>query len=124
MARALASAALLAASLVYAQAPPRSVYPDVPFVEGAPVRSRPDFDYPREALARRLEGTLLVAVLVGEDGSVIRHRILSAEPPLIFNRAVDAAMPEFRFAPAERDGKPSRYETHLSLLFKPPVIKP
>lgn len=111
---------VLAACNAFAQSQPRSIFLGTPFVEGAPVESRPDFAYPREALARRLQGTVVVAVLVGEEGQVLRHRIISAEPPLIFNATVDTAIPGFRFASANRDGRPARYETHLTLVFHPP----
>lgn len=100
-------------------AAPQSAFLDVPLIAGAPVLAQPDMAYPREARARGLAGTVVVAVLVGEDGAPVRHRILSSEPPLIFDAAVNAAIPGFRFAPATREGRPSQYETHLTLAFDP-----
>ena len=62
---------------------------------------------------------VVVAFLVNEKGEVERFRIVEADPPLIFDSAVNAAVPSFRFAPAMRNGKPSSYETRLTLSFKP-----
>ena len=60
-----------------------------------------------------------MAVLVDVDGVPVRHRIIASDPPLIFDAVINEAMPQFRFAPALRDGKPTQYETHLSLNFDP-----
>ena len=111
--------ALLACNALAQGATPQSVFPGVPFVAGAPVREQPAFEYPREARQRGRAGSLLVAVLVGVDGIPVRHRIIAADPPLIFDAAINEAMPQFRFAPAMRDGKPTEYETHLTLNFDP-----
>jgi periplasmic protein TonB len=99
--------------------PPPSVFPGQPYVTGAPVVYQPPLDYPREARERGREGTVVVAFLVNEKGEVERFRIVEADPPLIFDSAVNAAVPSFRFAPAMRNGKPSSYETRLTLSFKP-----
>ena len=111
--------ALLACNALAQGAAPQSAFPGVPFVAGAPVREQPAFEYPREARQRGRAGNLLVAVLVGIDGVPVRHRIIASDPPLIFDAAINEAMPQFRFAPAMRDGKPTQYETHLSLNFDP-----
>ena len=120
---ALNGAGLLAATLgggLFAQsAAPQSAFIGVPLVQGAPVLSQPQFDYPREALAHRVAGIVVVAVLVGEDGVPERHRIVRAEPPLIFDAVINAAIPEFRFATATQNGRPARYETQLTLSFDP-----
>lgn len=111
--------AVLACNAMAQGATPQSAFPGVPFVAGAPVREQPAFDYPREARQRGRAGTLLVAVLVGVDGVPVRHRIIASDPPLIFDAAINEAMPQFRFAPAMRDGTPTQYETHLSPSFDP-----
>lgn len=121
----LAAAFVFAMTLALApQAPaqvaaPPSVFAGQPFVTGAPVIYQPPMDYPREARERGREGTVVVAFLVNEKGEVERYRILEADPPLIFDSVVNAAVPSFRFAPAMRNGKPSSYETRLTLSFKP-----
>ena len=97
----------------------QSVFVGVPFVAGAPVLQQPFFDYPREAQARGVSGSAVIAFLVGDDGVPVRHRILESDPPLIFDAAINAAIGEFRFATATRDGKPAQYETHVTLAFSP-----
>lgn len=100
-------------------APPVSAFPGQHFVTGAPVVYQPPLEYPREARERGREGRVVVAFLVNENGEVARYRIVESDPPLLFDSAVNAAAPSFRFAPAVRDGKPSSYETWLTLSFKP-----
>ena len=112
-------AAVLACAALAQGAAPQSAFPGVPFVAGAPILEQAPFEYPGEARRRGRAGTLLVAVLVGVDGVPLRHQIIAADPPLIFDAAINAAIPQFRFAPAMRDGKPTQYETHLSLSFDP-----
>lgn len=122
--RRVASLALLAwalaVSAAIAQVPaPPSAFPDVQRVDGAPVLSQPPLAYPREAQSRQIEGRVVVAFLVGTDGAPERHRIIESEPPLLFDATVNAAAPDFRFPAATRDGKPVRYETRLTLSFRP-----
>ena len=95
-----------------------SVFVGVPFVKNPTVTHQPDV-IPAEKLRRLGSGTVVVAVLVGEDGAPLRYRILSAEPPLLFDRYVTDALPEFRFAPGSRHGAPQVYETRLTMQFKP-----
>jgi protein TonB len=99
--------------------PPPSAFPGQPYVTGAPVVYQPPLEYPREAKERGREGTVVVAFLVNEKGEVERYRIIESDPPLLFDSVVNAAVPSFRFAPAMRNGKPSSYETRLTLSFKP-----
>ena len=101
-------------------AAPQSAFTGVPFVAGAPLLQQPQFEFPSDARLRNSEGTVVVAFLVGEDGVPLRHRIIAADPPLLFEAAVNASIGEFRFAPATRDGKPAQYETHVTLSFAGP----
>ena len=111
----------LAAMAACAQpAAPQSAFTGVPFVAGAPLLQQPQFEFPSDARLRKSEGTVVVAFLVGEDGVPLRHRIIAADPPLLFEAAVNASIGEFRFAPATRDGKPAQYETHVTLSFAGP----
>ncbi|MBL8384986.1 MAG: energy transducer TonB [Burkholderiales bacterium] len=115
---AFAVAALLPA--VAGGADRASIFTGLPFAIGAPVTHQPPLPYPVEAERRGREGTVVVAFLVGEDGVPERYRIIESDPPLLFDAVVNAAAPEFRFAPAVRNGKPARYETHITLNFRPP----
>ena len=95
-----------------------SAYVGVPFVLHPTVMHQPDV-IPAEKLRRLGSGTVVVAVLVGEDGVPLRYRILSADPPLLFDRYVMDALPAFRFASGSRNGAPQVYETRLTMQFKP-----
>jgi protein TonB len=116
------AALLLCGAMATAQAQgmtPSSVFPGVPFVAAAPLLSQPEITFPREAGARGVGGSVVIAFLVGTDGAPEKHRIVESDPPLIFDAAINAVAAEFRFAPAVRDGKPSRYETRVALAFAP-----
>jgi len=112
--------AFVVAGAAHAQAAsPQSIFPGVPFVAGAPVMHQPELAYPLEAQQRAREGKVVIAFLVGVDGVPERFRILESDPPVLFDRTVADAAPEFRFAVAMRDGSAVRYETHLTLAFNP-----
>lgn len=71
----------------------------LPIIKVAPV-------YPRRALARGLEGYVLVQFVVTETGSVRDPVVIEAEPPSIFNRAAINAALKFKYKPKMVDGKP------------------
>lgn len=96
-----------------------SVFVGVPFVRNVAVTHQPEMTFPLEAQRRNQGGKLVVAVLVGPDGAPQRHRILEADPPLVFDNMVRDALPDFRFSLASRNGKPIAYETRLTLTLAP-----
>ncbi len=100
-------------------ATPESAFIGVPFVGSAAVTHQPGMTFPPEAQRRKLGGKVVVAVLVGPDGAPQRHRILEADPPLVFDAMVREALPDFRFSLASRDGVPIAYETRLTLHLAP-----
>jgi len=56
--------------------------------------------FPREAIKRGIErGTVIAHVHVKSDGSVSDVRIVSANPPRVFEREVIRALMQWRFAP-------------------------
>lgn len=118
--RALWLVLALLAHPVQAQTPAEeSVFIGVPFVRNVAVTHQPEMTFPLEAQRRNQGGKLVVAVLVGPDGVPQRHRILEAEPPLVFDAMVRDALPDFRFSLASRNGKPIAYETRLTLNLAP-----
>ena len=117
--RLVAGLLLMAAALGARAQGAQAAFPGVPQVASAPVTYQPPLPFPIEAQKRRREGAVVVAFLVGTDGAPERFRILESDPPLIFDDAVRSAAPEFRFAPAVMDGKPARYETRITLTFRP-----
>jgi len=57
----------------------------------SPLYRRPP-DYPRQALAMRIEGKVAVQYDVDNNGRVTNIRIISAKPNMIFNRSIKNAM--------------------------------
>lgn len=55
--------------------------------------------YPSVALNRRLEGAVEVAFVIRPDGSVAETRVVSADPPGVFDRSALAAVSGYRFQP-------------------------
>ena len=62
--------------------------------------------YPRRALARGLEGFVLLEFVVTETGSVRDPVVIEAQPPGIFDRAAINAALKFKYKPKMVDGKP------------------
>lgn len=62
--------------------------------------------YPRRALARGLEGHVLLEFVVTETGNVRDPVVIEAQPPGIFDRAAIAAALKFKYKPKMVDGKP------------------
>jgi TonB family protein len=97
------------------------------------LRSRVEATYPPAALRDRLEATVGLEVIVGEDGHVVRARVTTASGHGFDEAAVEAVQ-RFTFEPARKDGValPSRvqlaYEFHLpapaAVLPDPPPPPP
>ncbi len=61
--------------------------------------------YPADARKNGLEGDVLVQYDVSADGRVVRARVVSSEPPELFDDAALAAVRSWRYVPARRGGK-------------------
>jgi protein TonB len=66
--------------------------------------------YPRQALARRMEGWVELEFEVNQQGQVMAEsiRIIDADPPHVFDRAARRAIARWRFASYEMHGRGSR----------------
>lgn len=62
-------------------------------------------EYPSIAKQASLEGTVLVQVLVGEDGKVKKAKVAQSDSPIFEQAAIDAAM-QWLFTPALQQKKP------------------
>lgn len=74
-------------------------------------------DYPPGALAKRIEGFVLLRFEVTETGSVENPEVLRAEPEGLFDRAAKRAVTRWKFQPQIRDGKPTRVVTMNRIVF-------
>ncbi|MBO9664269.1 MAG: TonB family protein [Dokdonella sp.] len=85
--------------------------------------------YPAEALARRIEGRVLVAVAVSADGALQDARVDRIEPPgaAILGDAAVGTVKSWRFNPARKDGKPIAGKALVPIEFSlhgPPAAQP
>jgi protein TonB len=60
--------------------------------------------YPQEAFVKKIEGTVIVEILIDSTGAVVRARILQSIPAL--DAAALQTVKEWRFAPAMKRGRP------------------
>ncbi|MFZ0758440.1 MAG: TonB family protein [Candidatus Sulfotelmatobacter sp.] len=78
---------------------------------------RVDPDYPAAARPAKLQGVIVLDVVVGSDGSVVDVRALNG-PDVLAQAAMDA-LRWWRFEPYRVEGKPVVVETEVAVEFKP-----
>jgi TonB family protein len=75
-------------------------------------------DYPEEARERQIQGTVVLDVHIGEDGSVQEVTLVSGPPPLA--PAATSAVKQWRFKPRLMNGRPAEMQTRITLNFRLP----
>jgi protein TonB len=75
--------------------------------------------YPPEAIRERLEGKVLLNVIVGEDGSVAEAKVNGPADRRLAEAARDFVL-KTRYCPAIQDGVPMRAQIPVSISFKLP----
>ncbi len=82
--------------------------------------SRMNPQYPRRALTRRIEGYVVAEFTVDTKGRVVpdSFKIVEAEPPGMFDRAVERALMRWRFNPLTENGAAVPFRTRQRLEFK------
>jgi TonB family protein len=81
------------------------------------VTHRVDPDYPAEAHQEKLQGVILLDVVISREGNVVQTRALNG--PDVLARAAESAMRWWRFEPYLMKGKPAAVETTVAVEFKP-----
>jgi TonB family protein len=81
------------------------------------VTHRVDPDYPAAARPAKLQGVIVLDVLVGRDGSVVEVHALNG--PEVLGRSAMDALRWWRFEPYRVDGQPVVVETTVAVEFKP-----
>ena len=61
--------------------------------------------YPPKAKAQGVEGYVLVSLLIGDNGEVQKVRVLESEPGGVFEQTAVNAIRQWRFQPAQYQGK-------------------
>lgn len=84
---------------------------------GVPVFQVPPL-YPPRARRAGIEGVVTVEFTIADDGSVKDPRIVSAEPPRVFERAVLRAIRRWRFQPRRVDGRAVAWRARKQITFR------
>lgn len=113
---------------------PRIIEPVSPITPAAPSRnsaaiigtstspvpiSRPPPVYPREAMRRRIGGTVRVQATVAADGRVERMDVAESSGNRYLDRAAMEAVRRWRFTPAMRNGQPVSATVVIPVNFTP-----
>lgn len=88
---------------------------------GIDPRFRADFQPPYPSASQRLEetGTVIVRVVIGTDGQVLRASVAKSSGfTRLDDAAVRRALAKWRFLPALRDGVPVEAEWEMSVTFR------
>lgn len=80
-----------------------------------------DPKYPAEAIRQNIEGEVVLYAIIRANGSVDSIQIVRHLDPLVDREAV-AALAQWKFRPATRNGKPVAVEAvvHIPFNYKPP----
>ena len=74
--------------------------------------------YPREEQIQKIEGSALIAAVVGENGRVVEAEIVTSAPNAAFGPSALEAVLQWRFPKTKRDGKPTRFIVRVPVSFK------
>jgi protein TonB len=74
--------------------------------------------YPRQAQLDRIEGVVTLEFIVNPDGTVRNVRVVSANPPGVFEQAAITAALKWKFKPKVVDGKPVEQKGVQPISFK------
>jgi TonB family protein len=89
-------------------------------VSAPSLQSHPEPEYPTDALRKGLSGSVELEITVDEVGRVVDARVLKAAGHG-FDEAALAAVRNWTFAPAKRNGSPVRSTVQLTLPFELPA---
>jgi protein TonB len=80
-----------------------------------PIRiTRPE--YPAEAFARKIEGTVVVEILIDSQGRVVRARVIQSVP--LLDAAALQTVYQWTFQPAVKHGRPVPTIAHAPVAFR------
>jgi TonB family protein len=82
------------------------------------VVDRVEPEYPDEAKANHVQGSVVLDVLVGKDGRVQRLSLVRGD--LALTAAAADAVRRWQFKPLIRNGRPGSFESHITLTFALP----
>ena len=78
--------------------------------------------YPREALANRISGKVVLAIDVDAQGTPLAVEVEQSEPAGVFDQAAIEAAMKWRLIPERKDGKPVAGRVRVPIEFKAPAV--
>jgi beta-glucosidase len=72
--------------------------------------------YPVEAKAAKVQGSVLLAVVIGKDGSVENLKVINSASPLLNQAAIDAVR-QWKYKPFILNGSPMEVDTQVTIHF-------
>jgi len=87
-------------------------------LSGGTIEQQVNPTYPKEGLAQKLEGPVVLQAVVAEDGTVHDLKVMKGNP--ILARAAIEAVSQWRYRPYLLDGQPIRTTIEITLIFKRP----
>jgi protein TonB len=96
--------------------------PEEPITPATPIAGQPDIPYPAELFNRRVQGEVMLYVVVDTAGTVVRDstRIATSSGEAAFDAAALTAAQSLRFTPAMRGGKPVMAPIQVPIRFTLP----
>jgi protein TonB len=79
---------------------------------------QPQPKLPARVVQKQVEGKVVIRLLVDEDGRVERIKIMKAEPQGLFEEPVKEAAKQWRYQPAQYQGKPVKTWIEVPMNFK------
>jgi TonB family protein len=74
--------------------------------------------YPKQALAKKLHGNVVLQVIVSKQGKVDSLALISGDPML--GQAAQSAVKQWRYKPYWHNGEPTDFQTRVTVDFKLP----
>ncbi|MDR9499996.1 MAG: energy transducer TonB [Hydrogenovibrio sp.] len=68
--------------------------------------SRPPLEYPARAMAKRIEGFVMLSILINKEGKVTDVKVIESDPQGTFDKAAIDNVKKWTFTPARYKGKP------------------
>jgi protein TonB len=72
--------------------------------------------YPALARAARVQGSVVLAAIIGKDGTIQNLHVISSSSPLLIQSALDAVK-QWRYRPYILNGEPVEVDTQVTVNF-------
>ncbi len=76
-------------------------------------------EYPPEALAQKMHGTVVLQAIIGRDGRIEDLKIIRGY--FVLGKAAIDAVKQWRFQPYSVNGRPAQTQTNITINFSYPT---